>query len=116
MIEGCLAWQKDGLRPPKAVNSATQEYLDSEDAMQNFFNDCCVIAKNEYDTFEHIWDGYVDWCEDCREYIGTKKAFGQKLKDKGLPGNAKSTPTSVSVVFARTERSCWRMQSRALRG
>jgi len=84
MIEGCLAWQKDGLRPPKAVNSATQEYLDSEDAMQNFFNDCCVIAKNEYDTFEHIWDGYVDWCEDCREYIGTKKAFGQKLKDKGF--------------------------------
>jgi len=84
MIEGCLAWQKQGLKPPKAVNNATQEYLDSEDTVQNFFDDCCVIAKNESDTFEHIWAGYVDWCEDCREFIGTKKAFGQKLKDKGF--------------------------------
>jgi len=84
MIDGCLAWQKQGLNPPKAVNSATQEYLDSQDTAQNFFDDCCIIAKNESDTFEHIWDGYVDWCEDCREFIGTKKAFGQKLKDKGF--------------------------------
>jgi len=84
MIDGCLAWQKQGLNPPKAVNSATQEYLDSQDTAQNFFDDCCIIAKNESDTFEHIWDGYVDWCEDCREFIGTKKAFGQKLRDKGF--------------------------------
>jgi putative DNA primase/helicase len=85
MIEGCLAWKKDALlKPPQIVTDATKEYLESQDTVQNFFDDCCVIAKNEYDTFEHIWDGYVDWCEDCREFIGTKKTFGQKLKDKGF--------------------------------
>ena len=84
MIDGCLAWQRVGLKPPDTVTGATRDYLDSQDTAQNFFDDCCVFAKNECDTFEHIWDGYVDWAEDCREFVGTKKAFGQKLKDKGF--------------------------------
>jgi P4 family phage/plasmid primase-like protien len=83
MIDGCLMWQRDGLNPPKIVRDATKDYLESEDTMQNFFEDCCVVGKNMYDSLEHLWDGYVDWCEDCREFIGTKKAFGQKLKDRG---------------------------------
>jgi putative DNA primase/helicase len=84
MIDGCLQWQRVGLDPPKIVADATKEYLEDQDTIQNFFNDCCVIKKGEDDTFEHIWDGYIDWCENCREFVGTKKAFGQKLKDKGF--------------------------------
>jgi putative DNA primase/helicase len=84
MIDGCLAWKKIGLKPPKIVTASTTEYLESEDTARNFFEDCCVIAKGESDSFEHIWDGYVDWCEDCHEFVGTKKSFGQKLKDKGF--------------------------------
>jgi putative DNA primase/helicase len=104
MIDGCLAWQKQGLKPPKAVNSATQEYLDSQDTVQNFFDDCCVIAKNESDAFEHIWDGYVDWCEDCREYVGTKKAFGQKLKDKGFKAKGGKERTYIGIRCVRENR------------
>jgi len=84
MLDGCLEWQRIGLKPPKIVTDATAKYLESEDTAQNFFEDCCVIAKNEFDTFEHLWDGWTDWCEDTREFVGTKKAFGQKLKDKGF--------------------------------
>jgi P4 family phage/plasmid primase-like protien len=104
MIDGCLAWQKQGLKPPKAVNSATQEYLDSQDTVQNFFDDCCVIARNESDSFEHIWDGYVDWCEDCREYIGTKKAFGQKLRDKGFHAKGGKERTYIGIRCVRENR------------
>jgi putative DNA primase/helicase len=84
MIDGCLAWQREGLKPPKIVRNTTKDYLESQDTTQNFFDDCCIIANNESDSFEHIWDGFVDWAEDCREYISTKKAFGQKLIDKGF--------------------------------
>lgn len=31
MIQGCLDWQKQGLSPPPAVKSATDEYLSAED-------------------------------------------------------------------------------------
>lgn len=84
MLDGCLEWQRSGLNPPKIVTDATKEYLESQDTVQNFFDECCIIAKDENDTFTHIWDGYVDWCENSREFICTKRAFSQKLKDKGF--------------------------------
>jgi putative DNA primase/helicase len=104
MIDGCLAWQKQGLKPPEIVCAATKDYLESEDTMQNFFKDCCVIGKNQYDSFEHLWDGYVDWCESCREFIGTKKAFGQKLKDKGYESRSHGPSRAVHYFGIRCIR------------
>jgi putative DNA primase/helicase len=31
MIDGCLAWQKQGLAPPEAVTAATAAYLEAQD-------------------------------------------------------------------------------------
>src|SRR5215217_4308824 len=31
MIEGCLAWQKEGLKPPQSVREASEDYLSAED-------------------------------------------------------------------------------------
>ena len=31
MVEGCLAWQREGLNPPAAVRDATAAYLENED-------------------------------------------------------------------------------------
>jgi putative DNA primase/helicase len=33
MIEGCLAWQQQGLSPPAAVREATSRYMDAEDSV-----------------------------------------------------------------------------------
>ena len=33
MIEGCLDWQQNGLRPPASVRAATDAYLDGEDTL-----------------------------------------------------------------------------------
>ena len=84
MIDGCLAWQKVGLAKPKAVLDTTATYLEAQDVLQDFLDTCCAVAKTESDTFAGIWDGWTDYCDDCREPAGTKKAFGQKLQDKGF--------------------------------
>ena len=31
MIDGCLMWQHDGLKPPKVVTAATESYVESQD-------------------------------------------------------------------------------------
>jgi putative DNA primase/helicase len=41
-IEGCLAWQRDGLNPPEIVRSATSDYLAAEDAMGRWIEDRCT--------------------------------------------------------------------------
>jgi putative DNA primase/helicase len=33
MVEGCLAWQREGLKPPKTVTAATAAYLEAQDSM-----------------------------------------------------------------------------------
>jgi hypothetical protein len=34
MIDGCLAWQRDGLVQPKVVSKATEEYFTDQDALR----------------------------------------------------------------------------------
>lgn len=33
MMEGCLTWQRQGLQPRAAIRSATEDYLEGEDAV-----------------------------------------------------------------------------------
>src|SRR5262249_1677210 len=35
-VRGCLAWQRDGLRPPEMVQAATEEYRKEMDVVGNF--------------------------------------------------------------------------------
>ena len=32
---------------------------------------------------EHLWNGWLDWAQDCNEFIGSKRRFGDRLDDKG---------------------------------
>ncbi len=38
MIDGCLMWQRDGLAPPAAVKAASDDYLASEDLLQQYMD------------------------------------------------------------------------------
>src|SRR5215212_1033436 len=42
MIEGCLEWQHIGLAPPEVVTTATAAYLEAEDALAAWLDDCCT--------------------------------------------------------------------------
>jgi len=45
MVDGCAMWQRDGLRPPKAVEVATEEYLASEDHVRSWIDEECVLDR-----------------------------------------------------------------------
>jgi putative DNA primase/helicase len=83
MIDGCLMWQKDGLKPPAAVKDATDSYLTGQDDLQRFIEDACMTGANESDTSAHLWDGWTDWAEDSREFVGSQRRFGDRLENKG---------------------------------
>jgi putative DNA primase/helicase len=47
LIEGCLKWQQDGclLKRPKSVETATQEYREESDPLNEFVAECCEIGN-----------------------------------------------------------------------
>jgi putative DNA primase/helicase len=82
-IDGCLAWQAEGLEPPCAVATATTGYLDQEDAIATWIDECCVVAPGK--GFTYVTDLYKSWCDWARssgEPVGNKRGLTQHLEDR----------------------------------
>ena len=84
MIDGCLKWRKEGLSPPQAVRTATDEYLESEDALKTWMQECCHLGSDFYSATRELYQNWRDWAEKAGETVGSQKAFSQTLIDRGF--------------------------------
>lgn len=83
-LDGCLEWQKIGLNPPACVVSATEEYLESEDALGRWIEDECILNPNATGTTDELFDSWKAWAEKNGEFIGTKRRFSDDLDKRGF--------------------------------
>ena len=82
-IEGCLEWQRIGLCPPKAVTDATESYLESEDILGEWLDECCVRDANAWESSTALFNSWKGWAVGREEWIGSVKTFSAKLEDRG---------------------------------
>lgn len=86
-VEGCLAWQREGLAPPPEVQAAKQEYREDQDVLGAFFDDCCVVHEGAEATAGTLYSTYKQWGSQNSEEVLSQRAFGSRLKDRGFqPG------------------------------
>jgi putative DNA primase/helicase len=45
-VNGCLEWQKDGLKPPAVIVHAVHEYREESDTLGRFIAECCTTTSN----------------------------------------------------------------------
>jgi putative DNA primase/helicase len=83
-IEGCLAWQKEALNTPQAVEQATSEYEAESDPLAPFFDDRCDMNITFQVAKKELWNVYQDWCRDNRERSVSRKVFADKMKSRGF--------------------------------
>jgi len=62
MIEGCIKWQEDGLKVPKEIIEATEEYREDQDYLGEFFKQCCDIKTGEKCSFKSVFLVYRAYC------------------------------------------------------
>jgi putative DNA primase/helicase len=85
MIEGCLAWQRQGLSPPAAVREATASYMDAEDSVATWLSECCTREANAWESSTTLFGSWSVWARNAGEPIGSQKSFVQNLeKGRGL--------------------------------
>lgn len=84
MIEGCLAWQRNGLNPPHVVRAATDAYLGDEDVVGRWIEECCAVDPIYFATTADLFTSWRSWAEAAGEYVGSKKRFSQTLGDHGF--------------------------------
>jgi putative DNA primase/helicase len=105
IIEGCLIWQRKGLCPPRIVTDATAAYLEAEDAIAAWLEDCCERAE-VFTTSTCLFRSWSGWAAANGEHVGSLKRFVAALEARGFtPGrrdfgrgfeNIKLKPTLVS--------------------
>ncbi|MBW2130143.1 MAG: DNA primase, partial [Deltaproteobacteria bacterium] len=83
-LEGCLKWQNEGLGFPEEVRTATENYRDEMDVLNDFINDCCILHETAKVKSKDLYDEYFEWCERNGEKPLSKRGFALKLKEKNF--------------------------------
>jgi putative DNA primase/helicase len=83
-VTGCLAWQREGLKPPASVVSATEEYFESEDALGRWLDERCVRTANAKSLTAELFTDWKQWAETSGEFIGSQRRFSDLLITRGL--------------------------------
>ena len=83
LIQGCLAWQREGLRTPAKVEEATREYERESDSIGPFLEDCCIVDSAESVTSADLWGAYQDWAKRTGAVPLSRSAIADRLKRRG---------------------------------
>jgi putative DNA primase/helicase len=84
-IQGCLAWQKDGLVTPKRVIDATASYQAQEDIVGQFLDDCTVSDPASRCLQSAVFEVYQQWTDKqgIRKPLSASM-LNRKFEDRGL--------------------------------
>jgi len=84
LVQGCLAYQKEGLGEPEAVKAATRSYRTEQDVVGTFIAEQCAEGPALKARAKDIYAKYVEWCEESGEHAMNQTRFGSILADKGF--------------------------------
>lgn len=73
MIDGCLAWQQQGLNPPQRVRAATDDYFEGEDAVGRWFKECVVADEASTTSVADLYQNWTEWANANGEYRLSQK-------------------------------------------
>jgi len=94
-IEGCIAWQNDGLGAAAAVTHATRAYRADEDQLGAFLADR-MHPGGEIGAVE-LRGAYEQWCEENGERPLAGNALGRRLVHRGINAERRTAGRRVYV-------------------
>ena len=84
-LAGCLTWQRDGLRPPDLVLTATREYAEDSDPLAASLDEACEHDPNAAAGARELFEHYKTWAE--KHGLGDRERmsatmFGRKMSER----------------------------------
>lgn len=84
MIEGWIAFCREGLEAPEAIKKSTTDYEASSDKLQNFINECLAEAEGKNISVKETYSRYEKWCSENGYHVENKQNFISDCKAKGI--------------------------------
>ena len=83
MIEGAVEWQQVGLNPSQRVLDASKEYLDNEDVLKQFIEDCLEEKPDKYVRSKDLYEEFKRWCDERGMAPWTQSSLTKSLSTRG---------------------------------
>ena len=82
-IEGLRLYRSEGLKPPAAVQVATETYRTDSDKIGNFIKEC-LEKSGKNSSVKAVYEIYDKWCSENGFGTENKGNFMAELKSKGI--------------------------------
>jgi putative DNA primase/helicase len=110
-VDGCLAWQKQGLNPPAAIRAATRDYREEQDFLASFLEECCIVQCDAKATGSDLFRAYRLWAARNGETIQSQIAFAERLAENGFT-KSKSNGLKVYRGLKLDNETLWSRDTR----
>ena len=85
LIRGCVDWQLcSSLGKPESVADSVEKYLEGEDSMAAFFDECIERDANAREATGDVYRRYRTWATNAGEYCMSQKRLVQTLRTRGF--------------------------------
>ena len=82
-VEGCMEWQRIGLKPPDEILQATAGYKSDQDVLREFFEMECEFGHTKQATSKAIFGRWKAWCAENDQKPNSQKWLGPRIQRKG---------------------------------
>ena len=108
-VQGCLAWQRDGLKTPDAVRASTAAYRCENDPLAEFFAARVVFDRHSVVARKVLRDAYEAWCRnDGTGAPMTPKRFGERLRARLAAEHGAEHKADTSARLGASVVDGWR--------
>jgi P4 family phage/plasmid primase-like protien len=82
-VDGCLAWQRDGLNPPESVAENVRQFVDEHDPIGLFIEEECVKDPHQRVTLKDMFERFREFAASNHLRAGTSPTFRDDLNARG---------------------------------
>lgn len=82
LVEGCLLWQKEGLKLPACLQKEKEEYRTEMDLVQRWINECCEVGDGYITKATELFENFKNYCKINNEYEMSQTLFGRNFGKK----------------------------------
>jgi putative DNA primase/helicase len=90
LVEGCVAWQCEGLDRPAIVKAATDTYISTNDALGEFLAENCIADEGYSIPTGELFRAYEKWLKETYGLEINKMALGRLMAKKGIASKSRS--------------------------
>lgn len=101
-LDGCLAWQRDGLQTPEPVRAATADYRADMDRLGQWLDERCILTPTAKVQASFAYKDYRGWAEERGEHALTLTTFGSRLTERGIQKRKGKTVWYVGLGLCDT--------------